>query len=220
PIAARSSWLQILSDQPVDHAVDPRAVPVVRLSAYAFADEARALRVPLGPLVEAVDLELQPVKAELVDQVLLEEARRLVGEPPAAEVGMHRQGAEVRDPAPRVRDLEAHQAGRLAVGLDHEAAELLRLGLRALDLLEQPVAVARPHDRHERVDVLVRHQLEQEVDVARLGSPQGHVHGEGAATGSRRWRRTAPDPSATPPRISAIPASSSQVSGSPSSSTP
>ena len=40
------------------------------------------------------------------------------------------------------------------------------------------------------------------------------------ATGSRRVKRSAPEPSATPPRIRPIPSSSSTVSGSPSSVTP
>ena len=55
--------------------------------------------MPLRPLVEAVDLELDPVEAALVDQVALEEPRRVVGEPAAAEGGMDGEAADVDDPA-------------------------------------------------------------------------------------------------------------------------
>jgi len=58
---------------------DPGNVGTVIRSAHAFADESGALGMALCALVEAVDLELQPVVAEVVDQVPLEEARGLVG---------------------------------------------------------------------------------------------------------------------------------------------
>src|SRR5439155_7418586 len=213
--------LEVLADQPEDDAVDPLVVAPVRLAADALLDEAGPLGMALGALVEAVDLELEPVEAELEDQVPLEELRRPVGQPPAAKVGMHRERAQVGDPAAPVCDLEAHQARRLAVDLDHEAAELVGLAAGALDLGLQTFAVARPDDGQVRLDIVMRHQLEQEVDVARLGPAKRDLaHGDGAATGSRRVKPTAPDPSATPPRISTMPASSSQVSGSPSSRTP
>src|SRR5206468_831628 len=123
--------------------------------------------------------------------------------------------AEVRDAAAAVRDFEPHQAGGLPVDLDHEAAELLRAGLRALDLSGEPFLVARPDDGQVLHDVVAVHQLEQKVEVAGLRAAEGDfAHGEGAATGSRRGNRTAPEPNATPPRISTIPASSCQVSGS------
>ena len=41
--------------------------------------------MPLRPLVEAVDLELDPVEAALVDQVVLKPAGGVVGEVTAAE---------------------------------------------------------------------------------------------------------------------------------------
>jgi hypothetical protein len=47
---------------------------------------------------------------------------------------VHGEPAEIGDPAASVRDLEAQRSRPLAVHLDHEAAELLRLGLRPLDL--------------------------------------------------------------------------------------
>ena len=45
--------------------------------------------MPHGALVEAVDLELQAMEAELLEHVPLEEARGLVSHPPAAEVRVH-----------------------------------------------------------------------------------------------------------------------------------
>ena len=104
----------------------------------------------LRALVEAVDLELEPVVSEL-EQELLELARRPVRDAPAAKGRVDREAAEIRDPAAPVGDLEAHHAGRAPFAvvehLDHEAAVLLRLGLRALDLGEQLVAAARADDR-------------------------------------------------------------------------
>ena len=55
--------------------------------------------MPLRALVEAVDLELDPVEAELADQVVLEQARGVVGEPSAAEAWMDGDAADVCDPA-------------------------------------------------------------------------------------------------------------------------
>src|ERR671933_308655 len=125
--------LQILPQQPVEHAVDPVAVPPVGPPPNALADEADPLRVPHRPLVETVDLELQPVVVEVEDEVSVEHARRLVGHPPPAEVRMHREPVEVRDPAAAVRHPERHAPGELpppprpVLDLDHEAAVLLRL---------------------------------------------------------------------------------------------
>ena len=91
-----------------------------------------ALRVLDRALVEAVDLELQPVEVELEQQVALKEPRGLVGEPAATELGMDREPAEIRDAVALVGDVEAHQAGTppfaVLLDLDHEAAGLLRLG--------------------------------------------------------------------------------------------
>src|SRR5439155_22464778 len=72
---------EVLPDDPVQDSVGPAAVPAVGLPPHALADEARSLGVPNGALVEAVDLELQSMEAELEEQVALEEPRRLVREP-------------------------------------------------------------------------------------------------------------------------------------------
>src|SRR2546429_1523503 len=91
--------LEILAHQAVDHTVDPFVVAPVRLAAHAFAKEARTLGMLLRALVEAVDLELEPVEAEVEEQVALKELRRFIRQPAAAEVGVHRERAEVRNPA-------------------------------------------------------------------------------------------------------------------------
>src|ERR687884_1680624 len=117
--------LEILPQQRVEHAVDPVAVPPVGPPPDALADEADPLRVAHRPLVEAVDLELQPVVVEVEEEVPVEHARGLVRNPPAAEVRVHRKPAQVRDPAPTVLHLELHGPGALparpVVDLDHEA---------------------------------------------------------------------------------------------------
>src|ERR687884_171647 len=142
--------LEILPQQRVEHAVDPVAVPPVGPPPDALADEADPLRVAHRPLVEAVDLELQPVVVEVEEEVPAEDARRLVGEPPPAELRMHREPEQVRDPAPAVRHLERHAPGALpararsVVDLDHEAPVLLRLTRRLLDGRRDRLPIARP----------------------------------------------------------------------------
>src|SRR5204863_8930684 len=131
-------------------------------------------------------------------------------------------------PRAAVGELEAHRAGAtpltVFLDLDDEASELVRLRLGALDLLQQPVALARARAREVGLDVLMGRQLDEEVDVVRSGPAQSHSvtldDAQGVAgAGSRRGIRTAPEPNATPPRISAMPTSSSTVRGSPSSVT-
>jgi hypothetical protein len=89
--------------------------------------------VALRPLVEAVDLELEAVEAELEEQIPLKQLRRVVGEAAAAEVRMDGEVSEVGDPRAPVGELEAHRAGAapLAVilDLDDETPELFRLRL-------------------------------------------------------------------------------------------
>src|SRR5205823_3549257 len=231
--------LEVLGKQPVQHAVDPVVVPPVRLSLHAFADVAGALGVADRAIVEAVDLQLEPVVAELLEEVALELARGLLADPPAAEARMDGEPAEARDPAAAVADLEPERPRRRAVDLDHEDAVLLRLALGAFDRLEQRLAVLRPHCGEEGLDFLVVHELDEEVDVVGSSSPNdacgvttsprtnldsfavgfvlGFVsHGMGSTTGVARLRagRQTPDPSATPPRIRPSPTSIVGRSGS------
>ena len=113
---------QVFDRQPVHDAVDPLAVALVRAPLATLEHEARTLGVAHGPLVEAVDLELEPVEAELVEEMSLEEPRGLVRDLPAAEVRVDGEATEVGDPV-RPPRLEAHDAGTVAVHLDHEHPE-------------------------------------------------------------------------------------------------
>ena len=202
--------VQVLRDERVEHAVDPAVAARVRLPLHAFADEPRALRVPLRALVEAVDLQLDPMEAELADQVVLQQAGGVVGEPAAAEAGMHGEPAHVRDPAAAVAELPAHRAGGLAVELDDEETAALRL---LGDLLGDPVPVVGAGSGEEGAHVLVGVELDQELEVALAGGADRDGHGR-TGTAVPRRSLTAPDASATPPRISARPPSVASVSSS------
>src|SRR3990170_1232802 len=163
--ARAAGALEILGNEAVEDAVHPLLVPPVRLAAHALADVAGQLGVPLRALVEPVDLELEPVEAELEEEVALDLPGGLDADLPPAEVGVHGEPAEARDPAPLVDSLEGHRAGRPPVNLDHQHAARLRLGLGALDLSEQLLARGGPDGGEERRDRLVRDEPEQEVDV-------------------------------------------------------
>ena len=80
---------------------------VVGLPPSPLAHEAGALRMLDRALVEAVDLELEPVVAEVVDEVALEDPGGLVGDPAAAVVGVDGQAAQARDPAAPARSPSA-----------------------------------------------------------------------------------------------------------------
>src|SRR5437588_3383582 len=123
--------LEILPQQPVENAVDPVAVPPVRPPPDALAHEADPLRVVHRALVEAVDLELEPVVVEVEEEVSVEHPRGLVRDSPAAEARMDGEPAEMCDPAPAVLHLELHASGELppraVVDLDHEPPVVVRL---------------------------------------------------------------------------------------------
>src|SRR5512132_817611 len=160
----------------------------------------------------------------------LEEARSFVGQLAPAVVRVDGEAAEVGDPVALVREVEAHRAGAapLAVflDLDHEAADLLRLGERALDLIAHICGFARAPDAEERLDVVVGGELSQEVDVVEGRSAEPEpvteddvAHGD-AGTGARRGSLIRPDPSAVPVRIRTSPAIADIVTVSPSSTAP
>ena len=136
---------------------------------------------------------------------------RLVADVPPAEAGLDREAAEPRDPAPRVGLLEADRARRRPVHLDHEAAERRGLGVGALELREQHVAIGGAHRREERRDLVVRHERDEEVQISRNGSPEAHLG---------HCSFNLPEPIATPARISTSPASVATVIGSSSSTAP
>src|SRR6185312_9956720 len=134
---------EILRDDRVEDGVDPVAVPEVRLALPPLAHEAGALGMRAGALVEGVDLELEPVVPELLEQKLLEEPSGLVREPATPEAWMHGEVLEAGDPIRLVRDVIAERSGPLAIQPDHEPAEGVRLGERALDLLEDLLPARR-----------------------------------------------------------------------------
>jgi hypothetical protein len=176
--SARScvDFRQILAKHPEEHTIDPLAVPPIRLTTDALADESGTFRVLDRAYVESVALELQTVVVELDEQVALEKPRGSVGEPAAAKGRVNSEAAEVRDAAPPVRDVEAEHAGGapapLVVDLDHESPALAGAFLRAPDFREQALAVSRSNGGEVRLDVLVGEQLHEEVDVLVVCAPQ------------------------------------------------
>ena len=144
----------------------------------------------LRTLVEAVDLELDPVEATLADQLVLQETCGVVGQPAAAEVGMDRDPARVRDPAADVRPLPEHRARSVPVQLDDEQPALLRV---ALELLGDSFRLIPAAGGQERADGLVGVEAGEEVEVVRSGATERDGHGllgrsRGAAGGRRRRR--------------------------------
>src|SRR5262249_61706706 len=84
---------EILAEVPEHHAVLPLTVSAVRTPLRSLLDEADALGVADRAVVEAVDLELQAVEPEIEQEVTLEDARRLLGEPLSAEARVERETA-------------------------------------------------------------------------------------------------------------------------------
>ncbi len=161
--------------------------------------------------------------AELVEEEPLQLPRGLVGGAAATEGRVDRQTSEPGDAAADVRALVPHRAGALAVDLHDHAAERLRLVLGALDLGRERLTVRVTARSEERVDLLVGQELDEEVEVVAGGPADRDRHGlgvTGSVSGARRGSRSAPEPTATPPRISASPAIAAAVIGSSSSSAP
>ena len=193
--------------------------PVAEIGAalHALADEADPVVVGERPLVERVDLELEPVEPELDEQQPLELPRRVVCDSAAAEVRMHGETLQPRDPVRLVDDVEAESPRALAVDLDDEAAELLRLALRARHLLGQRRTVELGPGAEERTDVLAGDELREEVDVVGPGAPDGDAAHASEASDRRRRRdgRSAPVPSPTPRSTSTRPPIAMPAIGSP-----
>ena len=189
--------------------VHPLAVSEIRLPFDSFADEAHALRVPNGAIVEAVALELKTMEAEVVQQVPLELPRGLVRKPASAEIRVRREASEIRDLAALVPDVESHGARAFPVlslrRFDHEPAGLERLALGTLDLLQQRLTVARPApDMNGSMSSWFASSSE-EIEIVNRRPADANVHsGTGAG---RRVQATSPEPRATPPRMSPSPTS-------------
>ncbi len=147
----------------------------VRATLDALADEPRTLGVSLRALVEAVDLELEPVVAKLEKQVALKKPGRLVGSTTTAERRHDREPADASDAAALVHTLEAHRTCALAADLDDEAAERLGLRERALHLGRHLLAPAGAPAAEERLDVRVVDELDEELDIGGAGAAKRDV---------------------------------------------
>src|SRR5436305_13734689 len=116
--SAMCGRLQVLLRQPEQHGVDPLAVSPVRAPLHALADVAAALRVRDRALVEAVDLQLDAVEAELAEEQPLEHPRRIVADLAPPEPRIDREAAGLRDSMLLADAVERDTAGALAVDLD------------------------------------------------------------------------------------------------------
>src|SRR5439155_21322209 len=193
---------------PEEHCVLPLAVTQVSPSLDALAHETDALRMTDRGVVEAVAGELEPVIAELAQQVALEQTRALVGDPTPAEGRMYGKDLELRDAVHVARLAKAHRPRALAVKIEDQSAEPLGLAQRALDLVGDGVSVSGPAAAEERFDLAVLVELLQPVDVVGRGAPERDHRAGATASRSRNRARTARGerlPSATPTRISARP---------------
>ena len=131
---------------------------------------------------------------------------------------MHSEAAKVRDAVRLTELVEPQRAGTLAVDLDDHAADLLRLALRALDLIANCFRVARMASAEKRLGVLVVEELDEKANIVGRGPAQrDHV---GSLAGTSVRRRWIPVPSATPPRISPSPPSAAAPMCSPRKSAP
>ena len=105
------------------------------------------------------------MEPEVVEEVPLEEPRGRVGDLARRGSRDARRGRRGSRSGCGCCPLEPHRPGALAVDLDDEDAERLGLGLRALDLGDELLASLRAHRGEERLDVLVRDELDEELDV-------------------------------------------------------
>src|SRR6266498_615843 len=122
PTSARFA-LEILAQEREHDRVGPVAVAQVRASLDALTYEPGALRVRDRALVERVALELEPMEAELEDQIPLEQPRGLVGDSPATETRVDGEPLDVGDPVVLAHLLVAHHPCPRAADPDDEAAE-------------------------------------------------------------------------------------------------
>src|SRR5579859_3384898 len=145
-----------------EHRVLPLVVFQVRLPLHALAYVADAFGVRDRTLVEPVDLQLEPVEAELAEHMPLEQPRDLVADLAAAEARVHREPPALDDPVPLAHHPVRGAARRLAVDLGDEPAELLGSARREVDVV--PDVVERVAGAaEERADVVATDQVEEKV---------------------------------------------------------
>src|SRR4029078_4239535 len=80
----RPGQAEVLAHETEQHPVCPLPVPSVRPALDALAEEPDPPRVSYRTLVEAVDLELEAVEAEVEQQVARQHPGGILGPPPAA----------------------------------------------------------------------------------------------------------------------------------------
>src|SRR6476660_208607 len=90
--------VEVFGQQRELHGVLPVAVAHVRTPLHTLTDEADALRMADRRLIEAVTRELEAVKAELVDQVTLQQPRACIRDAPPSERRGNCQRLQVHDP--------------------------------------------------------------------------------------------------------------------------
>ena len=193
----------------------------IRAALTPLEHKAHALGVLHRPLVESIDLELETVETKVVEEMALEETCPLVGHPPTAEVRMDGEPAQVGDPVPTAAAREAHRPRQVAVDLDHEQAVDVRLGLVPLDVGRQRVTVVRPARGEKRLHILVRDEVDEEVEVVGpSAADRDHYAGSSLGAARRRTVNRSPEPRAIPTRISPSPSNIGFVIGSERKSAP
>jgi phosphoribosylformylglycinamidine synthase len=169
---------EIISHEREQRTIGPDAVSPVGLTPDAFVLETDTLRVSLRTLVEAVDLELEPVVAEILKEMALQLARRFVGHALPAVVRMDCETLEMSDPRATVFHLEAHRARTSAVHLDDEAAVRRRIRVGSFDPRRNRSLVVHSPPAEKGLHVVVIHELDEEVDIVGTRPSDGDHHGQ------------------------------------------
>src|SRR5436190_100825 len=129
---------------------------------------------------------------------------------------------ELRDSVGVAELAEAHRSCALAVELEDQPAESLRLAQRALDLVRDRRPVPGASAAEKRLDLTVLVERAQPVDVGGGRAPERDHRAVAAAASLRRRRLARGDrlPSATPTRISPRPPNAAAPKCSPRNTAP
>ena len=146
-------------------------MPEIGPPLHAFAHESDALGVPDRRFVEPVTRELEPVKAELEQEIALKQPSGLVGDAAATKVGMNCEHFELGDAVGFADRVVAHGAGARSVDFDDHAPKPRRLTLGVGHLRVHGSEILRSSPTEERLDVVVAVQSGQPLCVAGLSSP-------------------------------------------------
>ncbi len=168
--------VEVLRDEPEQHAVDPLVVAPVRLAPHALADPPGALGVPERALVEPVDLHLDPMEAEVAEEVTLDRPSGLDADALPPEARVDREPADRGDPRAPVHALPGRRPRRFPVDLDDEHPERLGLALGPLDLLGDRLLGEGAHGREEGRDVLAPQQTDEVRHVRARRAAERDAH--------------------------------------------